>query len=325
MQLAIVAFIWLYMRLHHRIIPAIGGFLADSFYPVPDRGDTVCKFLKEKLESHLPIVHYSLVEFQEAQCFFMIAIQIASIMAVKGHANLYGASSISDLALDIQITRGISPGGIVPVTFGLWLIYDAKVQSWYMLFCSGVTVSLSIVTFSLGSLWEPGPNHVPPPANYDTDLKECGYNSPPLVWCGNMRRLSSSSSDIIFWMNIPAICVFVLLMLLQIGPWVREDLVKNEWYRKDREFFTLTQRAEFALHGLRHCIEYLLAALSIMYPVTCLSTNDYHWDLDFSKWQFGQIIALSIWVPVLCKYCYWSFCRTLSYSPTPLLLCANYL
>ena len=303
------------MRLHQRAIPAIGGFLVDGFSSVPNQGNQVYEHLKQVLKSHLPIIQYILVEFQEAQCFFMIAIQIASIVAVSGNANLYGASSLSALTLNIQITRGISPGGIIPITFGLWLIYEANMRSWYMLFCSSLTVSLSIVTFCLSSLWEPKTSHVPSPANYDTDLEECGYNSPPLVWCGNLRRLSSRSSDIIFWMNIPAICVFALLILLHVGPWVKGILDRNGWYLNAllrRRRFKMTPGGEFALNGLKLCIEYLLAALSIMYPVTCLSTNDYHWDLDFTRWQFGQIIALSIWAPVLYKYGYWTFCRTLA-------------
>lgn len=308
------------MRLHHRVIPAIGRFLADSFYPVPDQGDQVSDCLKKKLNFHLPIVHYILVEFQEAQCFFMTAIQIASIVAVSGHANLYGASRISDLTLNIQITRAISPGGIVPITFGLWLIHEAKMRSWYILVCSTLTVSLSIATFYLSSHWEPGIDHVPSPENYDTDLKECGFNSPPLIWCGSMQRLSSRSSDIIFWMNIPAVCVFVILVLVHVGQWIRDIMLKNEWCRKASwHSFSLSRKAKIALNVVKLCIENLLAALSIMYPVTCLSSNDYHWDLDFSKWQFGQVIALSIWVPVLCKYGYWAFCRDSNLYPQPVL------
>lgn len=309
-QLALVAIIWLYMRLHHRVIPAIGRFLADDFYPVPGRGDQVFDYLKGKLDSHLPIVHYILVEFQEAQCFFMIAIQIASIFAVSGHANLYGASRLSELTLNVQITRGISPGGIVPITFGLWLIYEAHMRSWYILVFSTLSVSLSIATFYLSSHWEPGLDHVPSPDNYDTDLKECGFNSPPLIWCGSMQRLSSRSFDIVFWMTILATCVFAILVLVHVGQWVRDT-----WLDKSRHFTDLSPKGEYILNGAKLCIEYLLAALSIMYPVNCLSTNDFHWDLDFSKWQFGQVIALSIWIPVLCKYGYWTFCRILFYPP----------
>lgn len=131
-------------------LPTAYGFLTgllDKYNPKKPRCDRIRARLKEEITKHCLIVRFALVEFQEALCFFMIAIQIASILALTTSADFFDAGSFLQLARNILTTRCVSLGANVSVISGLWLLYKLDMKSWYTSLCSSITVALSIVTF----------------------------------------------------------------------------------------------------------------------------------------------------------------------------------
>lgn len=43
--------------------------------------------------------------------------------------------------------------------------------------------------------------------------------------------------------------------------------------------------------------------------------------IDWDEWSFGQIVAITLWLPVISKYIYWMICKNMTVPsiPTPLL------
>lgn len=134
-------------------LPTPYGFLTgllDKYNPKKPRCDRI-RGLKEEVAKHRLIVRFALVEFQEALCFFMIAIQIASILALTTSADFFDTGSFLQLARNTLTTRCVSLGANVSVTSGLWLLYKLDMKSWYTSLCSSIAVALSIVTFYVSS------------------------------------------------------------------------------------------------------------------------------------------------------------------------------
>lgn len=64
----------------------------------------------------------------------MIAIQLASILAMARSAELYGATNLNQLAENISVSEIVSIGAmVVYITLGFWLVHTTNMKSWYTL------------------------------------------------------------------------------------------------------------------------------------------------------------------------------------------------
>ena len=82
-----------------------------------------------------------LIEFHKAQCFFMLAIQAASLIAK--HGTLLDRSDLQQIHNDSAFINVLSVGGHLPITFVLYTIRTTGHKSWYLLLLSTCTVALS--------------------------------------------------------------------------------------------------------------------------------------------------------------------------------------
>ena len=99
---------------------------------------------------HLPSLTGALAEFQKAQCFFMMAINVAAL--VNRNSGGFQPNSLQQLYNTYVLIKSISISGYLPVTFTLFTLHLVDVVSWYLLVLSIVTVIVSIATlFVIGS------------------------------------------------------------------------------------------------------------------------------------------------------------------------------
>ncbi|KAI9783707.1 MAG: hypothetical protein M1816_001188 [Peltula sp. TS41687] len=73
----------------------------------------------------------ALVDFQKAQCFFMLAVQAAALVAVKKSAG-FEARSLQEYANNVDYLPIITKSGSIPVTFVLFTLHNAGMRSCYM-------------------------------------------------------------------------------------------------------------------------------------------------------------------------------------------------
>lgn len=265
------------------------------------------------------VIRFFLVEFQETQCFFVIAIQIAFILSMSAGPELYGAASLYQLGMDIAMTRAVCIGSLVSVNFGLWLVQKTNIKSFYTLLCSSITVFLSIVTFHMASHWSPTPDKVALLEDNDA-LSKCGYHPPPLIWCGPSTYFLQDM--LVFGLFVATVSLFcftfchALLELLQVGSLARRHLrdANSNWlqnvYHCINGLLSSLRRTRSnwkkIFKVLNFCVE---AGLFIMGIWSTFIITDAV-NLDASDWNFGQIIAVSIWAPPMFKYLYWSLCES---------------
>ena len=111
---------------------------------------TAQRIRNESRNKHLPSLTGALAEFQKAQCFFMLAINIAAL--VNRNRGGFQPNNLQQLYNTYILIKSISISGYLPVTFTLFTLHLVDVVSWYLLVLSIVTVLVSIATlFVVGS------------------------------------------------------------------------------------------------------------------------------------------------------------------------------
>lgn len=96
MQASMVLYIWLVVCvLDYQ--PATYDFLTgwvDKLSPTKPYRNRIRAQLIEKATKHRLIARFVLVEFQETQCYFMIAIRLASILALSRRQDMFDAGNL---------------------------------------------------------------------------------------------------------------------------------------------------------------------------------------------------------------------------------------
>ncbi|KAM0797758.1 hypothetical protein BDR22DRAFT_432152 [Usnea florida] len=88
-------------------------------------------------------------DFQKAQCFFMLATNIASLIAEKSGG--LDPMSLQQLYNTYVLIKVVAIGGYLPITFTLLNLHMIKKLSWYLLTLSTVTIAVAIATLKSGS------------------------------------------------------------------------------------------------------------------------------------------------------------------------------
>jgi hypothetical protein len=264
-----------------------------------------------KLAQQEAVLKSIAVEFQQAQCFFMLAVQSAVLVVIKSLVKnpLYlGMQTMGAVRNNIKMARLVCLGGILPVTFILWTIHTAGMSSLVVCALSGFTIILALYDLFTMPI-KLSPEFLSPP-NLLAKLDKCGHNAPPIVFCGGQWDASPEILDtttVIF-------CASVYLLIL--GTCVltfleRRSLVHGKRRNKGVSFVKKIREALEHAPG-RYAYNYLV---DLFFNVFFASYFMKFWSIwtegaiDPSAWSFGQIIAVTIWFQVLTKYLYWSICK----------------
>ena len=191
---------------------------------------------------HLPSLTGALAEFQKAQCFFMLAINIAALVNRKRGG--FQPSNLQQLYNTYILIKSISISGYLPVTFTLFTLHLVDVVSWYLLFLSLVTVFVSIATLFVIGNFSPGQDDL----NYLSQQSlsggpdSCGGHN-LTVYCYKTIGETYSTDPASGAYSMLAFCLVVLILLVahqyhafkdpsteQTKPWLSNIL--NALFRK---------------------------------------------------------------------------------------------
>jgi len=191
----------------------------------------------------LPSLTAALTDFQKAQCFFMLAINIAA-QVNRGNGG-FQPKNLQELYNNYILIKAISIAGFLPITFMLFMLHIIDMVSWYLILLSVCTVGLSTATLSnIG-------NFVPTQTDLDFLAEQsksggpasCGGNN-LLVYC--LTTIENS----FYWdpsngaFDILAFCLVVLVLLImdqanlfrhrttrQVHPWLLKtrDFIVSEF------------------------------------------------------------------------------------------------
>lgn len=276
----------------------------------------------------------ALVEFQRAQIFFMLAVQIAALIALHNPTYME-ATSWQQLWNNVGILYDLAFGGCLPVVFGLFILRLASEKSFYTLGVSVCCLTLSAVTWFLTAFKRPDPNKS---ITYDgPDLPACGGMLAPTKYCYDTDWWAFNSDASVKAVPMLAFCFVVQLWLIldQIDlfriPASSGSPVKGncfQWWRAKILQYSFWKTYERAVTERFHWLssikldtgERVLKAInSVLLLATelafvglnavlisdyahILASNDYSQTLNLTDWSLGQVISVTIWVPVLLEY-----------------------
>lgn len=165
------------------------------------RGYQTVQSLKLRLpkffNDHVLILRSALVEFQEAQVFFVMAAQISIITILSRRLGTFESYSTVQSDWNNHFLTLIESAGLYTLTLPLLLLQSAEMVSWYILILSLLSATLTLVSlaFSRGHKFPDVITSIPQAAYLD----RCGGNSPPIALCPALQSISENDNDHTIW------------------------------------------------------------------------------------------------------------------------------
>ncbi|KAL8800620.1 MAG: hypothetical protein Q9200_007190 [Gallowayella weberi] len=132
------------------------------------------------LRHRVPNLVSALFEFQKAQCFFMIAVQVAAIITVKRGG--FEAKTLQQLSNSYSAITLVAICGYLPVIFTLLNLHGANQDSWYIIALATITVVISGVTAFTTRDFKPSYTDLIELHNVTGSWASCG-NKNPTTFC----------------------------------------------------------------------------------------------------------------------------------------------
>lgn len=267
---------------------------------------------KLKLTRQETVLKSIVVEFQEAQCFFMLACQtavFAIIHALAKDPQFLGTQTMTAVKYNLAIARLVCLGGIVPVAFVLYTIHTIGKSSLVNCALSGFTIVLAMaalfaipIDLSSASL---------SPLPYQAKLDKCGKNAPPVVFCQGMP-VSNRELEVLIVVCCAA--VHLIISISSIRSYVTSRISQHDTEKRNKIFSLITkvcERLGDIASGQRYLIRFWDIPLVFSFVVYCLQFRSFLAEgvIDTTAWSFGQIVAVAVWLQVIMKYMYWSACK----------------
>ncbi len=291
-----------------------------------DKGDADHTLKFDPASAIIPAV----VEFQKAQCYFMLATNIASIIVqIKGGLDPESFQQLYNTYIFIKV---IAIGGYLPITFGLLTLRMLNKVGWYLLALSIASVGVAIPNLYIKRSFSPtltdfGDLQTQSVQNGPTS---CGGNN-PIAWCYKPIGVNSygfrATNTVDGADDILAACLVTLALLIIEHFWNSPDRT-NRSIRKTIFRSSLSGLKADRFRRLRPVTRWLwryivpaFFTLLVLIHLYCFAV--FAEDLDWFRlnkiydpsWGFGQIVAVLIWAPPLCEYFWETFRKYLYAAP----------
>ncbi|KAF5580305.1 tol [Fusarium subglutinans] len=246
-----------------------------------------------------------LAELHEAQCFFVVAIEIALINASSRSAIFTGAENWQSLLWNRDSVQFLAGMGAWPIILGQISLRRAELDSMYYLLLS--TLALVLAGVAADTAANPDPDRIYKMFQGQNTLEECGGHPSLRTFCVEER-------ESIYWYVFPAGSIYAFLGLLAILWWAKiwtlcnspalflqkhKSLSKRQLEAWEWIKWILIKAALFAIHiaeaGALACICFGLAVIRA--PLLNLLLRG-----ETGTWSVGQLVAVLIWAPVISKY-----------------------
>ena len=143
---------------------------------------------KQRRNSFQAVLSIILVEFQKAQIFFTLTIQIAALVALYD-VNYIGASTWQELWNDVDFFFSIAYSGIDPIVFNLFVLRSVNMASSYLLLASSCCIAVSLLTWFSAANITPLPKFV---KQQGPIYAQCGGLTTPTVYCLDTAAMHTS-------------------------------------------------------------------------------------------------------------------------------------
>ncbi|KAG5742973.1 hypothetical protein H9Q72_006996 [Fusarium xylarioides] len=246
-----------------------------------------------------------LAELHEAQCFFVVAIEIALINASSRSAIFTGAENWQSLLWNRDSVQFLAGMGAWPIILGQISLRRAELDSMYYLLLS--TLALVLAAVAADTAANPDPDRIYKMFQGQNTLEECGGHPSLRTFCVEER-------EGLYWYVFPAGSIYAFLGLLAILWWAKiwslcnspTSILKKHKSLSKRQVeswewikWTFVKASLLAMHvaeaGALACICFALAVIRA--PLLNLLLRG-----ETGTWSVGQLVAVLIWAPVISKY-----------------------
>ena len=269
---------------------------------------------KTKNEDHMTNLATALLDFHRAQCYFITAIEIAVLVLAS---QAYGDFKNNEppAVFDILLALPLSLNGIVPVAFSLSCIALYSRLSWHIILLSTVPIALSTGALASTNIWILRISDAFGPDMLSVNNAGVAYQfvrNFTVVVCGSSSGNLENVPDrrdirfAIIWL-IYTYCIAWALwcLLMQIFKnSMKESLgarvlagLKNSCSGRLQS----VSRNQLAAYG--YAISLVVWGLCFVYHFYLYSLFTRS-NLVSGEWSFGQIIAVTAWIPSIVELLY---------------------
>ena len=283
--------------------------------------------LQAHLRTFAPAVKSALVEFHKAQCFFILAIQIAAIIVVKNGTlnDSLTPTTLQRLFSNYTLIGGISISGFLPVSFTLLALHRAGIHSWYLVILSDCAFVLSAVT-----MFKVGDFQISAADGRDLLITNGGVQYPTCgsvnltAFCINTSDAAYSKTDFTSTQfsyeatgGPGLLFIFIILLLINLDQLGLQRTSKYEgfvkWLLKWLDTFLRTihwpSNDQSAQHLLAISKDYIYFFIWVWYLIFIgIALADLYYPNNGTNltpvmsWTFGQIVAITVWAGPLFEF-----------------------
>ncbi|KAK5995553.1 hypothetical protein PT974_03965 [Cladobotryum mycophilum] len=248
----------------------------------------------------------TLVEFQEAQCWFVFALQIASILAIV--VNSQEGAFWGEIIVNGAVAYHISLNGILPMFLVQVCLHNEGIRNWHTFLGFAIEYFLAIVSASQKISFK---------ASFEifrtqNAIDACGGNPSPRTYCASTQgvaglHLSFFPHPLLYKIVFLLLdsTAFLVLLIDQLSWTLRKHrrtkhMVFGNWEpgRWPHNGFRARWQKISKLFWRGLEVAYFL--INILYMIS-LSKVISAKSFQANRWSYGQIIAITVWGPLIVK------------------------
>lgn len=293
----------------------------NSMAPFTQRHPRLVRYLQYVQDNNL--IHSTmtlLVDFQEAQCFFVMGVQVAVLVATSQRADFHGTFTIFSLRETRQASRDLAHMGTMAICMMQITLRRLNIASAYTMVLSLSTLLLATVAREVGFDMK-NMETTMSSINEIMPVKQCGDMGSMRLQClGQTRFVGIDTGFLVVGQQAVYGVAFFLLVCIQLWKDLSHHKTLVRMLPPSLTKFSRSRGIRTAVTTLTTMIlggSELFLGLSLCTNMTFLfnyigQTEDTLIVYDNrvlapgSKplWNIGQVLAVLVWAPVLFKFLY---------------------
>jgi hypothetical protein len=284
--------------------------LGRKFKAFTDSHPKLLSRLKTIEQSKVAHATYTLLaEFQEAQCFFMMAIHASLLYTNSQPVEINGASSLQSWLRNQQRSRSLEIMGSIPVILIQLVLSRVQSHDYYSLMLTIVVEILASVATARS-------------VERDGDkLHNLFKGQNPVDQCGGNPSIRSfcrpTMDDSIF----PVTWQLNLVLLVPAGILCRKiwkDVSRTEWFKKQKA--GVSHEKQTTMSAIILVASKVGVIILVLAEIAMVAVIGIFCDIlasiirrsplrSIAGWNIGQVIAVFLWAPVISKYLWLILCK----------------
>lgn len=247
----------------------------------------------------------SLAEFQEAQSYFVLSLQIVTLINFnpQGPTGIAAYKTFADAIVSSNVAINLCTGSVCTILAVQCCLQVARKRSWYTFFIVSATVILPQVIVANKERLMPSVDDLWKGLQSDATLPSCGNRPSPMAYCSPDKLLTGRDTEDILGTvcRVATVIVWAGLLIDQLAFYIRKNARLHcgliDSLAEEGSLF------RFAARDILWFLLPLLFFLSLYLYFGLLQglVSDANVNVT-TRWNFGQLIALTVWAPTIAKY-----------------------